>query len=243
MANNNNNNNNKTGGSYGFINKIELNPQVHSISNMANSNSIIKKTEYWLPEELWREVKDYMGLCKKEDNVHWEFISKAKLKDVLQLNLPHYRIQYEGSHRPRIEINSEGTVTLKKHNGDVWSEFNLTPQQFYFKSLKGIYMNRGKMTPKRWKKLSDIMTKKLCQWERCKEGDKFKYSCDRKIHHNKHNTQFNITKNKTVLTITKKLKTVCELKFTDNNGRTWINLKLKKAEFNYKGILNAAIKQ
>ena len=215
-----------------------------SRDKMANNNSIIKKTEYWLPEELWREVKDYMGLCKKEDNVQWEFISKAKLKDVLQLNLPHYRIQYESRLRPTIEINSDGTVSFNKfYSNEKICKKKLTPQHLYFTSLKGIYMNKGKMTPKRWKQLSDIMTKKLCQWDRCKEGDKFKYSCDRQIYHNKHNTQFKITKNITVLTIVKKLKTVCVCEFTDNNHQTWINLKLKKAEFNYKGILNAAIKQ
>ena len=245
MANNNNNNNNKTGGSYGFINKIEDNNNLIMEGNMANSNSIIKKTEYWLPEELWREVKDYMGLCKKEDNVQWEFIKKAKLQDVLKLKLPNYRIQYEASHRPKIQINSDGTVTLKKYNGKEWGEFNLTPKQLYFKSLKGIYMMKRKMTPKRWKQLSDIMTKKVGQWERCKEGDKFKYSCDRTITHGwgVNERRIQITKNKTELTITKKLKTVCELKFTDNNGRTWQNLKLKKSEFNNKAILSSSIKQ
>lgn len=102
------------------------------------------------------------------------------------------------------------------------------------------------MTPKRWKQLSEIMTKKVGQWERCKEGDKFKYACDRTITHGSAFTEqrrIQITNNKTVLTIATKLKTVCVCKFTDDNGRTWQNLKLKKSEFNNKGMLNCSIKQ
>ena len=40
MANNNNNNNNKTGGSYGFINKIEIAERVNNSSNMANNEEV-----------------------------------------------------------------------------------------------------------------------------------------------------------------------------------------------------------
>jgi hypothetical protein len=247
MANNNNNPRYKTRGSSNINKEIEIEKNLTTSSNMANSSSIIKinKTEYWLPEELWREVKDFMGLCKKEDNVQWEFIKKAKLQDVLKLKLPQYRIQYEARLRPTIEINAQGTVTLRKYDGSGNKSEPLTPQVVYFKSLKGIYMRKGKMTPKRWKQLSEIMTKKVGQWERCKEGDKFKYACDRTIRHGwgVNERRIQITNNKTVLTIATKLKTVCVCKFTDDNGRTWQNLKLKKSEFNNKGMLNCSIKQ
>ena len=154
-----------------------------SRDKMANSSSIIKinKTEYWLPEELWREVKDFMGLCKKQDNVQWDYIKKANLQDVLKLKLPKYNIEYKARLRPTIVINSKGNVTLRKYNGSGNKSEPLTPKEVYFKSLKGIYMRKGKMTPAKWVELSRLMTKNISQWQLLKEGDKFTYECHRVI--------------------------------------------------------------
>tara|TARA_R110002012_G_scaffold53587_3_gene137767 strand:- start:195 stop:902 length:708 start_codon:yes stop_codon:yes gene_type:complete len=228
-----------------------------SRDKMANSSSIIKinKTEYWLPEELWREVKDFMGLCKKKDNVQWDYIKKAKLQDVLKLKLPKYRIQYELNLRPAIEINSKGIVSLKKYTNGIRSKELQTPKEVYFKSLKGIYMNKRMMTPAKWVELSRLMTKNISGWELCKEGDKFIYECHRVI-----GVGEQLYGAALLLSlvegaehkIMEKKKTVIKIKFMGYNG--YINfsdsnlppprpfiIKLKKGEFNSLNIYNDTV--
>ena len=133
MASNNNNNNNKTGGSSNINKEIEIAERVNNISNMA-SCSIIKTTQYWLPDELWDIVKDYMGLCKKDEKVNWELVKKANLNNVLKMKLPKPTFELNIL-KPKVIIDRNGGVVLR-HSKGIKKGGTICPKQIYFKKLK-----------------------------------------------------------------------------------------------------------
>jgi len=175
MANNNNNNNNKTGGSSNINKEIEIEKNLTTSSNMANSSSIIKinKTEYWLPEELWREVKDFMGIVKK-GQVNWELIKEAKNRHLLGIGLPTFNITLP---KRKVNINMtnqrNANTEIKCLIHDRQGKEFITPKEAYFRRTKAIYMERRLMTPKKWEQLASVIFQDKTSWNKVIEGTKF----------------------------------------------------------------------
>ena len=143
---------------------------------MANSSSIIKinKTEYWLPEELWREVKDFMGIVKK-GQVNWELIKEAKNKHLLGIGLPTFNITLP---KRKVNINMtnqrNANTEIKCLIHDKQGKKFITPKEAYFRRTKALYMERRLMTPKKWEQLASVIFQDKTSYNKVIEGTKFK---------------------------------------------------------------------
>tara|TARA_R110002096_G_scaffold334939_1_gene528571 strand:+ start:52 stop:681 length:630 start_codon:yes stop_codon:yes gene_type:complete len=139
---------------------------------MAANNSIIKRTEYWLPEELWAEVKGYMGMTE-EGKVRWDLIRTATLKHLLNSGLPSFETNFKHRKIRMVEKERGGykaEVLIQSKNKKEY----ITPQETYLRRVKYLLITRGYMKPIKWRMLSMNVYKDLKPFDKVRVGTKFK---------------------------------------------------------------------
>jgi len=139
---------------------------------MAANNSIIKRTEYWLPEELWAEVKGYMGMTE-EGKVRWDLIRTATLKHLLNSGLPSFETNFSRRKIRMVEKVRGGykaEVLIQSKNKKEY----ITPQETYLRRVKYLLITRGYMKPIKWRTLSMNVYKDLKPFDKVRVGTKFK---------------------------------------------------------------------
>lgn len=139
---------------------------------MASNNSIIKRTEYWLPPELWGHVKEYMGMAE-EGKVRWDLIKTATLKHLIKSGLPTYDITFP---KRKVKLNHKQkapyttTTLIQSADKTEWLE----PKEAYLRRVKYLLMKKRKMTPIKWRTLSLIVYKDIPPFIRVRKGTTFK---------------------------------------------------------------------
>ena len=134
---------------------------------MASNNKIINnktRKEYWLPEELWREVLGFVGVLTVLPNnnnrkVRWTLFKHLQYKDMERSGLGG-RFQAYNLKMP-LRFNSDGSdkvICGKKETSIKEYKFNIRKQH-----LIGAYNKKHKiiMRPKFWYDLSDTLIKRL----------------------------------------------------------------------------------
>jgi len=139
---------------------------------MASNNSIIKRTEYWLPPELWGQVKEYMGMAE-EGKVRWDLIKTATLKHLIRSGLSTYGVTL---HKRNVKLNHKQTAPyttttlIQSADKTQW----LDPKEAYLRRVKHVLMRKRKMTPIKWRTLSIIIYKDIPPFIRVRKGTTFK---------------------------------------------------------------------
>lgn len=142
-----------------------------SRENKMNNNSIIKTTTYWLPEELWGVVKDYMGFVNfKKKEVRWDLMPKLKIEDLAHIGIG---IPTFCEYKYKFQIDAKGNVLI-----DYKKKGYIKPKELQFIVMKRRAMKWNKMKPLAWAKLSSQLVKRLKPFDILRVNDKFRIKCN-----------------------------------------------------------------
>lgn len=155
--------------------------------------SITKTIDYWLPDELWDQVKDYMGLRweliniwgevkpytalnEYKHNMRWDLINKyTTIEDMDEVNILTIDGQEDRKWKQSFNIKKDGSISIHYKNKQY------SPKDFQLIKAKKKAFDRRKMTPIRWLRLNNAIIKRIKPFDRLKKTCRF-YSISSSSH-------------------------------------------------------------
>jgi len=136
--------------------------------------SITKTIDYWLPDELWDQVKDYMGLIDKNKskilfkNMRWDLINKyTTIEDMDAVSLLTIDGQEDRKWKQTFNIKKDGSISIH-YKLKLYS-----PKNFQLMKAKKKAFDRRKMTPIKWVSLNNAIIKRIKPFDRLKKACRF----------------------------------------------------------------------
>lgn len=128
-----------------------------------NSNKIINKKEYWLPDELWQEVLGFVGVLTALPNpnnrkVRWTLFKHLQFKDLQRTGLGGMLQKYNVPNATlRFKTDGSDNILCGKKQTSV-KEFKFNIRKAY---LVGGFNRKIIMKPKFWYDLNDTLVRRL----------------------------------------------------------------------------------
>ena len=129
--------------------------------------SITKTIEYWLPDELWGEVKQYMGLSDY-NNMRWDLINKyTTIEDMDAVSLLTIDGQEDRKWKQSFNIKKDGSISIHYKNKIY------RPKGFQLIKAKKKAFDKRKMTPIKWLRLNNAIIKRIKPFDRLNNTCRF----------------------------------------------------------------------